>query len=586
MKKVVNWQNALLVIFVMVCLSIGTAILIRGWTVTWSALHIPTLSPLFADMRTVQGAIISEKQGLDPQINNPGDPWNRPLDYPRIWVWIGKLFQLNRDPNFIIFVCIYILAYLVSCFYLLRNSPSPYLLLAIFSWPSLLAVERGNNDLLVFVLIFAGIALSQGYFRAISILLSTVLKVFPAFSVVTLAKKSKLLFVFLVLLSVVYCIGIAGQLKVLQAGNTALTDPAGIHAAYGFEKNLLVIRQFIGSQPAMTYTLLKYGLMVVSIGLCVALSFTKSIKPASSSSFKTDLFIAGGSIFAGTYLLTSNWDYRLIFLLLCIPYILSIQSRVARHSMLIGILLASNAPLMGNFYNQPVIMMGILCQYFVFLMVTACLVRELGAYIPAAWLTWGQARILNWRPVQRLKESLIAAIDHRDANGKPWYQKPASWGRIMIILVALLYFGNIARRFYIRHLVPHYGTLNLHITGLRPPGNLIIRLKTDYTQNFSRSSYRSFNSPELTYSVDILYFGDYVIQVIQDENNNQAADLDNETGLFSEGFGMANLEKLDLRNAAAIKTQNTYDNLKYTFRQNGETVEIKMEYPPFPWQTK
>ena len=90
----------------------------------------------------------------------------------------------------------------------------------------------------------------------------------------------------------------------------------------------------------------------------------------------------------------------------------------------------------------------------------------------------------------------------------------------------------------------------------------------------------------MTYPVDALYFGDYVIQVIHDENNNQTADLDSATGLFSEGFGMVNIDKLNLQNAAAVKVRNTYDNLKYAFNKDGETVEIKMYYAPFPWQTK
>lgn len=173
-------------------------------------------------------------------------------------------------------------------------------------------------------------------------------------------------------------------------------------------------------------------------------------------------------------------------------------------------------------------------------------------------------------------------------DNKPWYLKPGSWARIIVLLAALVYFGNIARRFYIRHFVPHFGTLNLHITGLRPPGNLIINLKTDYTQNFSRSIHSSFDNTEKTFAVEALYFGDYVIQVIHDENNNDTADLDSTTGLFTEGFGMVNMDKLDLRNTAAVKEGNTVDNLKYTFtiKENGKTVSIKMYYAPFPWQTK
>ena len=186
----------------------------------------------------------------------------------------------------------------------------------------------------------------------------------------------------------------------------------------------------------------------------------------------------------------------------------------------------------------------------------------------------------------RLENESEATLDRRDNRFKPWYLKPGSWGRIVILLAVLAYIANVAQRFYIRRFVPHYGTLNLHITGLRPPGNIIINLKTDYTQNFSRSIYMSFDSTEMTFAVDGLYFGDYLIQVIHDENNNKTADLDSTSGLFTEGFGMVNMGKLDLRNAATVKEGITYDNLKYTFNKDGNTVEIKMYYPPFPWQNQ
>jgi len=137
-----------------------------------------------------------------------------------------------------------------------------------------------------------------------------------------------------------------------------------------------------------------------------------------------------------------------------------------------------------------------------------------------------------------------------------------------------------------RVMTPTYGTLNLHITGLRPPGSIIIILKSDYTLNFSRSVTMGFDSTEMTFAVDALYFGDYVVQVIHDENNNKTVDLDSETGLISEGFGMVNVDKLDLRDAAAVKEASAFDNLKYSFDETGKTVEMKMYYAPFPWQDK
>jgi len=388
MKVSIDAKKVFSTIFILACISIGVSILFNGWFTTWTTLQVPPpLSPPFLDMRTVQGSLLSAKLGFDPQVKNPGDLTGRTLDYPKIWVGIARLFQLDNETNLILFVCVYILAYIVCCFLLLRNSPSLYLLLAIFSGTSLLAVERGNNDLLVFALLFVGISLSQSYFRAFAVLLVTVLKLFPAFLVVTLAKKPKILMV-LVLLIAGYFLYISGELKILLAGNTALSDPNSIFASYGFDTNMQYIRQMLTGQSAATYALIKYMFILVSLGLIAFISRSKYLDLTDNSEYKTDLFIAGGIVFSGTYLITSNWDYRLIFLLFCIPYILSIQSGFVRHSMLIGILLASNVDFIFPASNVAALWRLVpfalnLCaisKYYIFLMVTACLVRELKNY--------------------------------------------------------------------------------------------------------------------------------------------------------------------------------------------------------------
>jgi hypothetical protein len=395
MKVAIDLQKVFpiifIVIFILACLSIMTAILLSGWTPTWQALHQPTLSPPFADMRTVQGALLSEEMGFDPQVTNPGDPWLRAMNYPQIWIWIAKLLQFDNETNFIIFVCAYVLAYIVCCFLLLRNAPSPYVLLAIFSGAPLLAVERGNNDLLVFVLLFAGIGLSEGYFRAVTILLAAVLKIYPFAAFFTLVKKPKILIPLVVIIAG-YFVFDMGELMKLQAGNTAFTDPASAFASYGIDTNTKNIQGIFGGQSDATYALVKYALILVSLVLIALIARIKALSPTSPSAFKSDLFIAGGSIFFFTYLTSSNWDYRLVFLLLCMPYILSIQGGFVKHSMLIGILLALNAMLLMDFlgpisfylatlikhyYGSIGFYLSTLSKYYCFIMVSACLVREL-----------------------------------------------------------------------------------------------------------------------------------------------------------------------------------------------------------------
>jgi hypothetical protein len=221
--------------------------------------------------------------------------------------------------------------------------------------------------------------LSQDYFRAFSVLLTTVLKIYPVFLVITLAKKPKI-FIPLIVIIAGYFLYSLGELKILQAGNTALTDPASVIASYGFDTNIQIIQHIITGQSDTTYTVLKYILILASLILIAFISRNHNLTSTSNSAYKTDLFIAGGIIFSGTYLVTSNWDYRLIFLLLCLPYILAIQNAFIRHSMLIGILLSSNGFTLWAILGQNVLL-GAISKYYVFLMVTACLVREACNYL-------------------------------------------------------------------------------------------------------------------------------------------------------------------------------------------------------------
>jgi uncharacterized protein (DUF2141 family) len=134
---------------------------------------------------------------------------------------------------------------------------------------------------------------------------------------------------------------------------------------------------------------------------------------------------------------------------------------------------------------------------------------------------------------------------------------------------------------------PSFGKLNLHITGLRPPGSLLVALFNDeasYPAQPSSVVFTAFSDTEITYTFDGLSFGDYVIYVFHDENNNKSPDRDSQTGLFSEGHGWANMDKVDLRSVEAVKEGTSFNDIKYAFNEDGQTVEIKIYYPPFPWQ--
>lgn len=125
-----------------------------GYNNTWGLFNIPYLTPHFTDLRTITGGAASFAQGLDPMVNNPGDPWGRRMNYPRIWQSL-YLFGVNQDHTTylgIIFICLF----LVGIILILPNTNYTTLLfvmLAVLSPATLLGIERGNIDLLMFFLV-------------------------------------------------------------------------------------------------------------------------------------------------------------------------------------------------------------------------------------------------------------------------------------------------------------------------------------------------------------------------------------------------------------------------------------------------
>jgi hypothetical protein len=46
------------------------------------------------------------------------------------------------------------------------------------------------------------------------------------------------------------------------------------------------------------------------------------------------------------------------------------------------------------------------------------------------------------------------------------------------------------------------------------------------------------------------------------------------------------MDKVDFTSAESVTEGTNFDNIKYAFDEDGKTAEIKIMYPPFPWQNK
>jgi hypothetical protein len=281
-----------------------------GWTRTWSAVFVPTMSPPFADMRVIQGAATSSEQGLNPLISNPNDPWHRSIIYPLIWVEIGQLVNLTDESRFIQFCCLMIFCFVAICAYILYRFPSYGLLACVLSTATLLGIERGNIDLIIYSLAFVFALVFPTKFSPIPILVATALKLYPMFLLGALLIKRQFILFFtslIFVLAILYYLW--DQLLFLGVSHNQVFD----FASYGFPVLALNLSAELPSWIVA-------GAIIVVI-LAITLYFRKIEDHQQPNGFEFSLFLAGATIYIGTFIFSWNWDYRLIFLIFCVPFL-------------------------------------------------------------------------------------------------------------------------------------------------------------------------------------------------------------------------------------------------------------------------
>ncbi|MDA9891786.1 hypothetical protein N9D47_04120 [Planktomarina temperata] len=319
--------------FITAWVVIFLSILIFGWSTTWGALGVPTMFPEFADMRTVQGALHSLNEGFDPQINNPGDPWGRSMNYPSIWISIAEIFNFEVESNFKIFVSVMVLIFLSCCLLLLKQYPSLTLLALCFSGATLLAVERGNNDMIIFSLLYFSVTIGGGIYGLV-LLFATLLKVFPILAFPAFGHSVKTIF----LMFVVAVIAVLMLLPELSSIKNSTPVSAGL--SYGSASVAKAI------QSKLNFNFPSHVISVVIIFTAFVawkLDFLrKRLSFSELNKHAKQMFLIGAYVYVGTFFLSSNWDYRLIFLLLCVPYLMSLDDRYLRSLISVSLIIAFN----------------------------------------------------------------------------------------------------------------------------------------------------------------------------------------------------------------------------------------------------
>jgi Glycosyltransferase family 87 len=305
-----------------------------GWDPTWRSFGVTPLEPHFFDMHAVTDHAACAAKGFNAYVLNPCNPRTR-FNYPPVWLWLGYLGIDGADSAWLsVLVTAAALAVLVALLKGRSIGDGALASMAILSPSVMMGIERGNIDLSILALV-GGAALVFAEQRPNRILLpilliglAIVLKLYPLFCVALVARFNRRTFLFaaaLAALSLVYFAIISDYILIIRQ-NT----PTSFMLSYGYQVPFLGLDHLRAEAGlgalGLANTWVPITLTIVTVILAAATALYSfrcgnSVCMAADSVVGT-AFLFGAGIYCGSFLLGTNFIYRLMFLLLCLPQLL------------------------------------------------------------------------------------------------------------------------------------------------------------------------------------------------------------------------------------------------------------------------
>ena len=391
---------AALVILWLVPLLIFALAFSSDWVSVWGALGLPAETLQFFDLRVITGGLVTLQQGGDPFVASPADPWHRigggqgVFNYPRIWLHLFSLLGVS-NKNISIVGIVFCVIYLVCISSLIirskHNVDALIVLIASLSLASLFAMERGNTDLLIFSIVFLGCVATAKSLKSVAFFSATLLKIYPVAAIIVdaIRRPMKEKIVPILLLTLVGVI-FFWQRRDLHAIRYA--TPISRTMSYGV----------LSLKAQADYDIRKLGYSsshadlagwAVAAGCWLAGALTVGIawvtqwkldKPVLYSQFG-EMFSIFGGIYIFSFIIGSNWNYRLIFLLPTLPLAIEL-ARGHRHRRfgivyIASVILAENLFGFADAFPVAKELLGDLTTFVAFIVVLAILTQQFKSFL-------------------------------------------------------------------------------------------------------------------------------------------------------------------------------------------------------------
>jgi hypothetical protein len=344
---------SLLVVLWSVPLLILSFAIYGNWKTAWSGFGAPGIAGHFQDVEVITSAVQTYHQGGDPLVENPADFWHRPMNYPRVWVYLFSFLHIDTAKSALV-GCIFAALYLLSVSAIIVRSHHALdgilLLIAALSAAPFLAIQVGNSDLLIFSLVFLGCVTSFATLRSSALFAAAALKLYPlaalAMEAIRRPKRQRLV---PLLLTAALILLFAWQWRDLML--IRHSTPISSTMSYG----VISLKAEVDEDWAGTIAKgIPAGWIFAAVcwmagGLAAVTTWAGDFEldDAVNESASAQLFSTFAAIYAFSFVIGSNWDYRLIYLVPTLPFALEL-ARNPPHRKLgaayVGlVLLAENA---------------------------------------------------------------------------------------------------------------------------------------------------------------------------------------------------------------------------------------------------
>lgn len=244
------------------------------------------------------------------------------LNYPRVWILLSHYINIKSDIVLYSVYVIFFILYLNIFLYFTKRTDSYFFCYLFVCGSNLLLLERGNVDFILIVLVFYTFLTNVKLLNYLGFLIVSCLKIYPAFSLLFFlrSRKSILPIFFTLIIFLFYLILIRNDIK-----NISIVNPINGNSSYGFLSIILNLKTYLNLNINYIFFVSVNIIFLIIIYLTI---FKKKLNYIYFQNI--EIFLLGGGIFIFTFLINTHHDYRMMFLIFCVPLILSIENKLLK----------------------------------------------------------------------------------------------------------------------------------------------------------------------------------------------------------------------------------------------------------------